>query len=144
MQQDLPFGVASEAKFTREELAEALRATNGNKAAAARALTQSKKTSITRRKVCEVIDSTPELLALMDELNDTIVDHAEQNIRNDVMKGDAKASRFILETVGRDRGYVKKTEVEDKTPANIAEAIRQGKERVTATQGTDAGSKEQS
>lgn len=87
------------ARPTRAEIYEALIASNGNISGATRELGSS------RLYVMNTINSTPELVALLDELREGSIDKAEQNIFADVEKGDQSASRFVVSTIGKKRGW---------------------------------------
>lgn len=83
----------------RGEAYAALIAANGNVAAASRVL------GVTRTKLQTLIDRTPAFVALVAELRDEIIDHAEDNIYADVKRGDQTASRFVVQTIGKSRGW---------------------------------------
>lgn len=96
---------------------DALTASHGNISGAGRAL------GIARNKLRLKIDSTPELLVLLDDLRESIVDRAEQNKFLEVLNSDPGASSFILQTLGRNRGYATSASGTSKDP--IVVEVRQ-------------------
>lgn len=84
---------------TDSDIFEALEASKGNLAEAAKNL------GLRRGKLKERVDASPALISLLDDLREGIIDRAEQNRFADVEKGDAGASNFILQTIGKGRGY---------------------------------------
>lgn len=84
---------------TSAQIYEALSASNGNISASARAV------GLTRTNFVARVQKSPALMALLEDLRETIVDKAEQNQYAEVLAGDAAASRFILQTLGKNRGY---------------------------------------
>ena len=58
----------------------------------------------------------PHLRQLVDAERDRILDKAEQNIFEAVERGDLRASWFVLRTLGKDRGYAERTEVDQSVP----------------------------
>lgn len=80
----------------------------GNVALAARFLGR------TRPQLMRFIDTHVECMACLQELRDTMLDNAEMNYAIAVERGDLQASGFILETLGKDRGFSKKKEIEQR------------------------------
>lgn len=119
---DVGFDVVSEgleflkpARPTRAEIYEALIASKGNINAAVRELGSD------RRWVNQTITSTPELVALLDDIREGTIDTAEQNIFADVEKGDQSASRFVVSTIGKKRGWNPGVEGSGKNGAIVVE-----------------------
>lgn len=109
-------------KYSDVEIIEALRVAHGNISAAASIL------QVRRRYVKERIDRVPEVREFYEEVKDLVLDRAEQNIMVDVFKGDQVASKFVLTTLGKDRGYTTRSEMTGKdgeplTDEKGAEAI---------------------
>jgi hypothetical protein len=102
----------SDYKFSDTQIADALRVTRGNLSDAARLLTERCGISCSRAYLKRATTSRPMLVELVADMTQAIVDKAEDNIFNLVEHGDDKASYFILRTLGKDRGYVPKEEVE--------------------------------
>lgn len=96
-----------------DKVAAVLTASSGNITKAARDL------GINRGNLKKRIDTHPELQALLMDLRDEIVDIAEDNIYKDVRDGDSGASRFVLSTLGKDRGWVTRQENSNKEPIEI-------------------------
>lgn len=86
--------------ITLGDIYSALVEARGNRSEAARNL------GIRRPILSAKIDANPTLLALCQDLRESITDKAETNIFNEVERGDQSASRFVLSTLGKDRGYV--------------------------------------
>lgn len=51
------------------------------------------------------IDKEPDLVSLLDDLRQSVLDTAEQNVFTAVEASDQAASQFVLRTIGKDRGY---------------------------------------
>lgn len=84
---------------SKAEAYKALVATRGNMSAAAREL------GVPRSVMSKVAGETPEIQEMLQDFREEIVDTAEDNIFEDVRKGDASQSRFIAQTLGKSRGY---------------------------------------
>lgn len=79
---------------------DAIKAASGNLSQAARSL------GLTRTSLKNRVDRVPELAHLVIDLRDEVVDTAEQNHFIRAKSGeDPAAERFILSTLGADRGY---------------------------------------
>lgn len=102
---------------TEDEIIQALSASRGNITAAARLLDRARKTIEVR------IKGSPALLAHVAQLREEIIDKAEDNIYADVEKGDQAASKFVLQTIGKDRGFVTRVESTGKDGQNHAEGM---------------------
>lgn len=61
--------------------------------------------SITRDAIYKLMQAHPDLKEVRDWAVDRIVDIAEHNLWQSVRNGDIKASRFVLTSLGRSRGY---------------------------------------
>jgi hypothetical protein len=136
--------VLSDYKFSDTQIADALRDTRGNLSDAARLLTERCGIPCSRAYLKRATTSRPMLVELVADMTQAIVDKAEDNIFNLVEHGDDKASYFILRTLGKDRGYVPKEEVEGKLDASaLIEAIQAGRTRARSAQvgedGVEAG-----
>lgn len=57
-------------------------------------------------KLRDRIVNIPAFALLLRDKREGVLDKAEDNIFADVEKGDQTASRFVLQTVGKERGYV--------------------------------------
>lgn len=66
-----------------------------------------------RTQFMRFIESHVECVALLQELRDALIDNAEMNYAIAVERGDLQASSFVLETLGKDRGFTKKKEIEN-------------------------------
>jgi hypothetical protein len=90
--------------LTIDGVAEALRRLNGNQAAVGRAF------GVTRSSVNEFIKNHPELKSVEQECKQSFIDNVESAIYSQALKGNVTAQIFILKTIGKDRGYVERTE----------------------------------
>lgn len=106
----------NEPKYTVEQLAAAIEEHHGNIAAVARHFGER------RSKLKERIDRSPFLISLLNDLNEEIKDIAQGNIRAAVIAGDPAASRFVLMTIGKDRGYSTRVEQTGKDGAPLQQA----------------------
>lgn len=87
-------------KISNGEIWDALEASEGNIAAAARAL------GMVRSKLQERIDRCPDLLNLLNDMREEVVDISETNQMRRAKSGvDPNAERFVLQTLGKRRGW---------------------------------------
>lgn len=90
--------------YTDADIATWLLEHKGNISAVARQLN-------TRRKyIADRVERRPELKELLEEIRQTVIDKAEQNVFVSVESGDLGESRYVLGTIGKDRGYVARVE----------------------------------
>lgn len=92
---------------------DALRWAKGNISLAADAL------EMTRSAMVTLIKGNAVLTELTTSLRDRIVDKAEGNVFDDVEKGDPTASRLVVTTLGRDRGWTTRTELANRDPLEV-------------------------
>lgn len=70
-----------------------------------------KELGVTRAAVDYHVRSSPKLKAVVAESREIIVDHAEHNVMDAVVtKGDEGLSKWVLERLGKKRGYGNSTE----------------------------------
>lgn len=86
------------------DLAVALRYARGSYALAARLLARS------RTSVVHATEKNEVLLAFRNEMVDGVLDHAEFHMFRRAEEGHEKSGRFILTTLGKDRGYTTRQE----------------------------------
>jgi hypothetical protein len=103
-------------RYTAEQVAEALKASAGIQAAAARRL------GCGRDTVAQYIERYVTVRQALEEARDTTIDLAESKLIEKVQAGEWPAIAFTLKTVGRHRGYVERSEVtgQDGEPLPIA------------------------
>lgn len=101
-----------------EKIAEHLRANRGNKSKTVRTLAD-EGFPIALKNLSARIDANPELREIRNEVIDEILDTAEDNVFDDVLAKDGGASRFVLTTLGKDRGWVTRTENDNKKPIEV-------------------------
>lgn len=101
--------VADRAQFTREAFMKAIEGSRGIKTEIARRM------GCTRQTVDNALERWPELRAALKDERESIVDLAESalvvDMENPASAGHQRAYLFILETLGKDRGWSKRTEV---------------------------------
>lgn len=94
------FIIEEKTPVSKADCYDAIKEADGNLSAAAREL------GISRNRLKTIVDGNITLAALVADLNEEIVDVAEENHRARVRKGDdPTAERFILQTLGKGRGY---------------------------------------
>jgi hypothetical protein len=96
--------VAGTNRYTKEQVIAAIRDARGIKATAAHNL------GCTRQTIDNYIARDPAIAAAYREARDTLLDHAESQLIAKVDQGEWPAIRFILVTLGKDRGYSERTE----------------------------------
>ena len=93
-------------KLKAEEVEAKLRELAGNFSAVARAL------GVTRSAVSLFVSKREKLKAIAEECRETFVDNVESAIYKEALNGNVTAQIFILKTLGKDRGYVEKHQIE--------------------------------
>ena len=96
-------------QVTQEQVAKALRETGGIISEAAKVLGLASSTSLRTR-----IKNNKTLSALLDEIREDTKDLAEGNILKAMKDGDKTVSQWYLNSLGRDRGYGNKVEIDGK------------------------------
>lgn len=91
---------------TAEEVIEAIKKNNGFLAPAARDL------GIARSTIFRYVSRYPTIKQAVDDLRDENIDFAEHQLMKAIKNGSIPAIMFFLKTVGRNRGYVERQEVE--------------------------------
>jgi len=96
---------------------EAYRANMGNATKASEAI------GISRRTFSRWCNSDKEFAKLCDDVKEEQIDLAESELRKLVKNGNITAVIFTLKTIGKERGYIERTETEtyNMTPADFAE-----------------------
>ena len=64
----------------------------------------------TRRKLLDFIQQDPELVELQNELREGVLDDVENVVIKSAKDGDGANGRFILQTLGKERGFTTRTE----------------------------------
>lgn len=67
---------------------------------------------VTRKAVYEYIERNPELRKFVEDEKEKILDMAEISLFSQVKDKDFGATKYILSTRGKSRGYIEKTESE--------------------------------
>ena len=97
--------MAAERKKDIETVRKAIYACYGIKTDIARRL------KVVRQTLDNYLTEWPELLHDLKQAKEGLLDEAETALAKRVKKGDTRAIIFALETLGRDRGYQKRTEI---------------------------------
>lgn len=63
-----------------------------------------------RMVVRSAVEKDDEFRALRDEIRETILDEIETGVFNTAMSGDTAQQRFVLQTLGKERGFVTREE----------------------------------
>jgi Bacterial regulatory protein, Fis family len=93
-------------RLTTEQVAEALRATNGNVAEAARRLT------VSRQTLYVEIRRAPEVLEpVLAEGREAFKDLCEKTLEDCVREGDGRLALLVLDRIARERGYGQQVQV---------------------------------
>ena len=92
--------------ISTDRIIEALRETNGLISLAAKRIPCSHSTIYTRAKKVKRVQE------VIDECRGELVDYGELALRRAVVNGEPWAVGLVLKTLGRDRGYVERTELE--------------------------------
>jgi len=103
------------AKLKAEEVEAKLRELSGNFSAVGRAL------GVTRDAVSKFVKKRPKLKEVAQECRETFVDNVESAIYKEALNGNVTAQIFILKTLGKDRGYVEKHELEHSWNRDVTE-----------------------
>lgn len=105
--------MANKRKFTITTFREAVRASNGIKSEVARRL------KCSRQTVDNYLHKYPELQAELVRSRDSFVDLAETKLLKMVKKDNLTAILFTLETLGKNRGWTKRTEITGADGENV-------------------------
>ncbi len=105
--------MAGKAKFSRQAVRRAIVGDPETKMASSRGV----KSTICARLMCSrqtldnYLEKYPELQKLVNDERETIVDLAENKLLAALNRDDMRAILFVLETMGKGRGWSKRTEV---------------------------------
>jgi hypothetical protein len=123
-----PMAVTPIFKFDDDQIIEALQATRCNFAQASIFLARKWRRSCFRNYVARCAKKRPRLIEFVREYRETVADQAEANIFRQVLDGDFKASVLVVMTLGKDRGWVTRSERGEKlSAADLVEAIARGR-----------------
>lgn len=96
----------SDTKKKKDRMIEALRRTLGNVSAACKA------TNISRDTHYDWINKDPAYKAVVDDIEDELLDFGESALKLEMKKGNVTAIIFFLKTKGQRRGYMEKQAIE--------------------------------
>lgn len=74
--------------------------------------TIAKRAGVDRRTVHNWRDADADIRRAIDDEREQLIDAAEMTLRDAVAAGDVNAAKFVCATLGRDRGYSRRTEIE--------------------------------
>jgi len=94
------------ARIRVEDACDAIRKHKGNISASADSL------GCSRRALYDLAERSPRVAAVLAESRARLIDDAETVVADKIEAGDLGAARFVLQTIGKDRGYVERTEQE--------------------------------
>lgn len=97
--------ISDQAQYGREAFIKAIKDSRGIKSAVAARL------GCSRSTVDNALERWPELRQMLDYERDSIIDLAEVKLLQAVNEGEMRAILFTLETLGKERGWSKRTEV---------------------------------
>ena len=97
--------MANKQRYTDEQIARVLRQTMGNMTATAQSLGCDRTTVYIRVK------ASPLLQTVCEEARESFIDLAESAMQKAVREGDVSATKYVLSTLGKNRGYCEKQEV---------------------------------
>jgi hypothetical protein len=127
------------AKFDDDQIIEALEATRCNFAEATRFLIKKWHVPCSRGHVAAVVTKRRRLTEWVRDYRETVADQAEANIFRQVLDGDLKASVLVVSTLGKDRGWVRRSERSKKLAVgDLSEAIIRGRARANEQVGAPA------
>lgn len=92
------------AKLSKKKVENALTLYLGNMTKAAEAC------GVTRQYLYEYLDKYPDLKVVRDESREMLIDNVEYKSYEVAMRGNAGLLKYFLGTLGKDRGYVERTE----------------------------------
>lgn len=95
-------------KYTAEQIIEAVRASSGILADAARML------GCHRATMHSYVNRYSTVRAAVEEEREVLIDLCESKLVEAVKRGDMQAVYFTLKTIGKDRGYSERTELTGK------------------------------
>lgn len=93
------------AKYSKRQIADALRKSGGRVTTACQYLEKAYGRKISRDAIYQWMNRHPDLKDVRDWAVDRIVDIAEHNLWQSVRAGNVKDSRYVLNSLGRSRGY---------------------------------------
>jgi Bacterial regulatory protein, Fis family len=93
-------------EFTDQEVIEALEKAKGIVSIAAEHL------GCSRQAVYERMNKSKEIMAAHRHVDESVTDFAETKLMQKISQGDMRAILFRLETKGKNRGYVKRQEID--------------------------------
>lgn len=130
-------------KIQSDQIKEALIECRGSLADAAKFIVTKWQIPCSRQYVKQACDERPELLGFYTDLRAEYIDKAETNIFDAVLAGDLRVSLSVVQTLGKDRGWSQKTEVEVVDHEGSIARIHEARERAKAARkAQDAGDPE--
>jgi hypothetical protein len=97
--------------FTEDQVAAALKQAGGVVTETARILSETYRRPCDRSTVSVYISKSERLQAIRDEALEVLLDYSEMRLKAHIEAGSEKSLHFLLQTKGRHRGYVKRSEL---------------------------------
>lgn len=85
-----------------------------------------------RSRLREYVHANPDMLRFLHDTKDGIIDLIEEKVLGSAMLGDGPNGRFVLSTLGKDRGYTTRVESTGKDGAPIENSFSNAEELVKA------------
>jgi len=112
-------------KYTAEQIIEAIHASHGNLASAARRL------KCGRSTVYRYLDNHPTIKAAYEEERETLIDFTEDQLFKQVQAGNITAIIFTLKTIGKHRGYIERSDINLIDPKLTIEYVNDWRNQAT-------------
>jgi Bacterial regulatory protein, Fis family len=114
-------------KLTIKSVAEQIERTQGNISVAARSL------AVTRQTLYNYMQASEKLRGLLNDARESMKDAAESALYAAVIEKQAWAVCFTLKTLGKDRGYVEKHEIEHGGHIDVTQLSEEELRRIVNT-----------
>lgn len=101
-------------RYTEEQVLLAVKKGKGNMKATAKALKKMDNSRCGWHTADRHVAKYPAARELFEGLKQEFIDDAEQTLHDAVKGGDVQAAQYVLNTIGKDRGFTTRTEIEHK------------------------------
>ena len=105
--------MAGKTRYSVRQVREAIEGSRGNKS------TIAEKLGCTRQTVDNLLLRFPELVPMLEQERESLVDKAENKLNDLLDANEPRAVFFVLETLGKNRGWAKRTEITGKDGEGI-------------------------
>ena len=83
-----------------------------------------KKLGVARITLYKFIKKHPEIRDILEQERQAIIDYAEVSLFSQVQNKEAWATKYVLSTIGKNRGYYEKREIDNKISPGVEESKR--------------------